>query len=576
MGQLLSSLFALVRRYLLAFAGIVLVLVCGNWVRGEWRHVRATIDELPSLQAAQQRVDAARLTLRAQIADDAGRMSAATLQQLDDRIRVLDADILRLAQEKDGLSALSLVRAGTDALPARLEQAALRGIELELRRQERAHLAALRTRLDVLLHQQAARRTLERLRLAYLGEFRVQEALKKQLAEADLRRGWLERLFPYSPANRQLRDLASRVAAQKNRTDAALASFRQQKRLVEQLPRAPDLGRLTIDEGRLAAAAAPLADRLRHAEAFAAQSIAWQAWLVAKPVLGVAAAVLLSWIVVPFAIRAVFYYLLAPLAARARPIVIAGPHADDVPAFRGWRHLRAQCAQISAVSQRIVLQPGDEMLIRPAYCQSQPEHVDAGTKVLFDWSYWLPSIAAHLWMLTRLRTGHAAEVIVSSTADALEEVAVLEIPAGGAFVLQARCLAGVVCKGGQRPRIRSHWRLGTLHAWLTLQLRYLSFEGPATLIVKGCRGVRLENAGAGRTVSQDATLGFSTNTRYATVRAEPFLPYMLGRRALLNDRFAGDDTYYLYEEIPGRRQPGSRSRNPLEALVDAGLKALGV
>lgn len=576
MGQLLSSLFALVRRYLLAFAGIVLVLVCGNWVRGEWRQVRTVVDELPALQAAQQRVDAAGPALRAQAAADARRMSAATLAQLDERMRVLDADILRLAQARDGLSALSLVRAGADALPARLEQAALNGIALELRRQERAHLAALRMRLDVLLHQQAARRQLERLRLAYLGEFQAQEAAKQQLAEAALRRGWLDRLLPYSAANRQLRALETGVAAHKARADAALARFRQQKQLVAQLPRAPDLAGLTIDEGRLAAAAAPLADRLRHAEAFAAQSMAWQAWQAVKPVLGAAVAVLASWIVVPFAIRALFYYLLAPLAARARPIVIADPRGGAGPAFRGWQPLRARGAQISAVSQRIVLQPGDEMLIRPAYCQSQPEHVQAGTKLLFDWSYWLPSIAAHLWMLTRLRTARAAEVVVSSTIDALDEVAVLEIPAGVAFVLQARCLAGVVCRGGQRPRIRSHWRLGTLHAWLTLQLRYLSFEGPATLIVKGRRGVRLENASAGRIVSQDATLGFSTNTRYATVRAEPFLPYMLGRRALLNDKFAGDDAYCLYEEIPGRGRPGDRSRNPLEALVDAGLKALGV
>lgn len=54
-------------------------------------------------------------------------------------------------------------------------------------------------------------------------------------------------------------------------------------------------------------------------------------------------------------------------------------------------------------------------------------------------------------------------------------------------------------------------------------LRYLSFEGLVTLIVKGCRGARLESASTGRTISQDATLGFSTNARYATLRAEPFI-----------------------------------------------------
>jgi len=575
MGHLLSSLLGLVRRYVLLFIGIVLILVGGNWARGEWRHVRATVDELPSLRQAQQHVDAVQAGLRTEIERETRQMSTATLQQLDARMRVLDADIGRLAQAQEDASVLSVLRAGADALPARLEQAALRGIELELRRQERAWLASLRSRLDVLLNLEAARRKLERLRLAYLAEFQVQEETKKKLADAYARRGWLDRLFPYSTASQQVHALEIQVSAQKARTDAALARFRQQKALVEQLPRAPDLAQLDIDERRLAAAAAPLADRLRRAETFAAQNLAWQTWQVVKPVLGAALAVLASWILVPFAIRAVFYFVLAPLAARARPIVIADPHGDQDRLFRAWR-LRPTGPQISAVSKRVVLGPEDEMLIRPAYCQSQPEHVDVGTQVLFDWSYWLPSVAAHLWMLDRLRTVQPADVVVSSTVDALEEVALLDIPAGAAFVLQARGLIGVCYPRGRRPRIRSHWRLGTLHAWLTLQLRYLSFEGPATLIVKGRRGVRLENAAAGRLVSQDATLGFSTNTRYSTVRARPFLPYMLGRRALLNDKFVGDDAYFLYEEIPSRGQQGDRNRNPLEALVDACLKALGV
>jgi len=576
MGHLLSSLLGLLRRYLLLFIGIVLVLVGGTWARSEWRQVRASAGELPSLQAAQHRVDARKAALRAALDREARTMSTATRQALDARIREVDTEIRRLAQARDDMPLLSVLRGGPDALPARLEQAALHGIELELRRQERAWLAALRSRLDVLLDRQAALHRLESLRLAYLSAYQAREDAKKTLAAAYAHRRWTDRMFPYSPAGRQVQALEARVAAQQGRTDAALARFRQQKQLVDQLPRAPDLARLQVDERRLVAAAAPLAERLRQVETFAAQSIAWQAWQVVKPVLGAAVAVLVSWIVVPFAIRAVFYFVLAPLAARTRPILIAEPRGDEDRLLRAWQHMREDGPQVSAVSKRIELGPDDEMLVRPAYCQSQPEHVEVGTKVLFDWSYWLPSIAAHLWMLDRLRTARPAGIVVSSTVDALEEVALLEIPAGAAFVLQARGLAGVLYKRGRKPRIRSHWRLGTLHAWLTLQLRYLSFEGPATLVIKGRRGVRLENASTGRVVSQDATLGFSTNTVYATVRARPFLPYMLGRRALLNDKFSGKHAYFLYEEIPGRGQPGERNRNPLEALVDAGLKALGV
>ena len=143
-------------------------------------------------------------------------------------------------------------------------------------------------------------------------------------------------------------------------------------------------------------------------------------------------------------------------------------------------------------------------------------------------------------------------------------------------MLQPRALAGMILPAGRPPAIRSHWRIKTLHAWLTLQLRYLAFEGPATLVLKGCRGVRIESAAAGRMLSQDASLGFSAHARYATVRAEPFLPYLLGRQPLLLDRFAGAQACFVYEEVPRSAQPGRWRNNPLGVLFDAGLKAFGI
>jgi hypothetical protein len=326
---------------------------------------------------------------------------------------------------------------------------------------------------------------------------------------------------------------------------------------------------------RLEDAVAPLRDQLRHAEDFAAHSLLWQVYRVIRPLFGAAAGVIAAWILVPAAIRTVFYYVLAPLAARRHPIVIDPGARNAALPPRGHGDTR-DGSLISAVSRRVTLAPGYEMLIRPEYCQSQPEGISVTTRVLFDWSYLLPSIAAHLWMLNRVRTAQDADIVVSSTTDPLEEVALLDIAPGEAFVLQARGIVGMLYRQGQRPGIRSHWRLGTLHAWLTLQLRYLSFEGPATLIVKGCRGVRLECASTGRTVSQDATLGFSANTVYSTVRGRPFLPYLRGRQALLHDRFVGHDAYYLYEETPRNARPDYPKHNPLEVLIDAGLKAFGV
>jgi uncharacterized protein (AIM24 family) len=126
--------------------------------------------------------------------------------------------------------------------------------------------------------------------------------------------------------------------------------------------------------------------------------------------------------------------------------------------------------------------------------------------------------------------------------------------------------------------ISRHWRLFSLHAWVTLQLRYLVFHGPGRLILKGCRGVRAESPDPGnpRIINQAATIGFSANLDYSNTRCETFVSYLRGKEDLFNDLFAGGPGRFVYEEMPsGTRNPGLTGRG-LEGFVDATLKVFGV
>ena len=127
-------------------------------------------------------------------------------------------------------------------------------------------------------------------------------------------------------------------------------------------------------------------------------------------------------------------------------------------------------------------------------------------------------------------------------------------------------------------RITRHWRLGSLHAWLTLQLRYLVFHGPCRLVLKGCRGVRAEapQPMQPRSINQAATLGFSANLDYRTTRTETFVSYLLGREALLNDLFAGAPGRFVYEEMPGGARRAGVTGRGLAGLSDAVLRIFGI
>jgi len=131
---------------------------------------------------------------------------------------------------------------------------------------------------------------------------------------------------------------------------------------------------------------------------------------------------------------------------------------------------------------------------------------------------------------------------------------------------------------GVPTHITRHWRLGSLHAWITLQLRYLVFHGPCRLLLKGCRGVRAEAPlpDQPRLINQAATLGFSANLEYRTIRCETFVPYLRGQEELFNDLFAGGPGWFVYEEMPGQDRRSGIAGRGLEGVVDAFLKAFGI
>jgi hypothetical protein len=151
----------------------------------------------------------------------------------------------------------------------------------------------------------------------------------------------------------------------------------------------------------------------------------------------------------------------------------------------------------------------------------------------------------------------------------------MTLPEGAACVLHPRALAAIAQPIDRPLRITRHWRLTSLNAWLTLQLRYLVFHGPARLVIKGGRGVRVERAEHGRIFGQEQLAGFSADLSYSVTRTETFWPYLFGRESLLKDRVIGGTGVLIVEEAPLVARDGRDGRG-LEGALDAMLKAVGI
>lgn len=286
--------------------------------------------------------------------------------------------------------------------------------------------------------------------------------------------------------------------------------------------------------------------------------------------LPLALAILAGALALPVLVKTLLYFVVAPLASRLPPIrILPDAQAPVIP-----EPLPSQ------VSVALDIAAGDELLLQPDFLQSSSRQANKRTQWLLNARLPFSSLASGMYALTRIRPDgkSSTRVVVSSQHDAFGEVGIVDLPEGAAIVLQPRSLAGVVKPAAVPMQITRHWRLASLHAWLTLQLRYLVFHGPCRLILKGCRGVRSEapQLGLPRLVNQSATLGFSANLQYKTTRCETFVAYLRGKEDLFNDLFAGSPGRFFYEEMPAAGRRAGVTGRGLQGLTDAVLKVFGI
>jgi hypothetical protein len=297
-------------------------------------------------------------------------------------------------------------------------------------------------------------------------------------------------------------------------------------------------------------------------------------WAAVKPVIGWALWITLLVILVPPAVKAFWFFVVAPVAARLRPLRVDPSDAGEAH----WAEARRDGgAAGSSVTWRLRLQPGEEALLRPEYLQSSPGGATSGSQLLLSRSLPFGSLAAGLYGLTRISAaGREAMIAVSATRDPVDEVGIVEVPEGSSLVFRPHYLIGVVRRADRPLVIDRIWTLNRLTSWLTLRLRHIVFRGPCALIVKGARGIALEPAAGGRRVAGAATMGWSAGLEHRVDRSEAFLAFLVGKQSLFVDRFEGPRGTVVYEELPrGGGRSGLFGRG-LEGVGEAMLKVVGL
>lgn len=317
---------------------------------------------------------------------------------------------------------------------------------------------------------------------------------------------------------------------------------------------------LTVASGHLQRLDQHMADLRQEREAleraesemFGYASRAWAT--LRQPLLLAVAAYFLS----PTVWKFFCFYLWAPFLRLGGPILLREGMVAEIS------------AATSQVSKRVSLKPGERAVLKEKFLQASDEALRRRTRFIFDWRIPFSSAACGLIELTEMINStddRVFSITFSTQEDPTMELSEILLPAGASLVLRPSYLAGVITAAGEHLRIDRHWRLFSIHAWVTLQFRYFEFHGPCRLIVCGKRGVRAEmmsrplgEAALARRTNQDSTIGFTPNLSYHSARAETFWAYYRGRNPLFDDLFRGSAGAFLCQEITSRDHAYSARR----------------
>jgi hypothetical protein len=185
---------------------------------------------------------------------------------------------------------------------------------------------------------------------------------------------------------------------------------------------------------------------------------------------------------------------------------------------------------------------------------------------MLNWSTPLSCLAAGLTRLVELRNGRSdgeRRVMFANADDHFGELAIVSVPEGGAFVLRAGLLVGVIAGLDQPPHIRRHWRIFSWQSWITGQFGYFEFAGRCRLVVSGVGALQSETMVARDDdkptlrAAQAGVIGLSPQLEFKPVRSEGFWRYCQGEAPLFDLQLTGEGVI-LSRDPKGRGRDGFR------------------
>ncbi len=517
MARILGWLLSVTWRYVAAFALLFAAWLGFVAASGALKTVRADLERIDEQRAEVAQLEQALSEGSARVSAyaDARRVAAEALEGLDTQQQALADRAARLRSEAAEQGARVEAMAEQAASEARRETARWQ-TQVDEACDTRFWQVARRAACDLARQQRDA--AMERLRETQAAALRARSEARARVdemrAEAQAADEALDAL------------LSEQAALARERAQAAAELARAQA----------EHERLQGLRGQAATELARLQELEDSAAGFVVREFERMAWRLGG--------FLLLAFLTPYIYRTIVYYAVMRGVERARPVqLVPAESSGALHANRADRTLRVTLAHGEALWAR-------ERCVRPVVPGA------ASTQVMYDWRSPLVSIAAGLFLLTRVRAREdgAAEVraTLSPTGRGAADRYVLEVrlEEHPGLVIHPKHL--IALRGD--IQIRRRWALGSLHAWATGQLRYVMLSGSGAIYLEGVGDVVAEDLhGESKQETHDSIVAFDGRLAYATRRTETFLPYLLGLKPLVEVGLQGEGCFVWQKTAEGEQ-----------------------
>lgn len=285
--------------------------------------------------------------------------------------------------------------------------------------------------------------------------------------------------------------------------------------------------------------------------------IAERAWARSFSFLGL---IVFAIVFAPGLWKAFWFYIVAPIASKARPIRLAEAQQGIIEVGEAVR------------VQEIELQRGSTVCTRGNWVSAYPSSgVKKGTRLLWDWSSPLISYGSGMRELTEWQVLEKESQVLKLSSGSDPNLKIFKLRINSQTGLAVRPGSIVAIAGNLK--ITTRWRLGSMHSWISGRLRYVILSGQGVLYLSGYGDLKSEQAQQRR--SDHLLIAHDPATPFKTVRTEDFWQFLRGNADLYDLEFCDQGLVIYQAAVPRTSGTKVPAHERIQSWLDLLLKPLG-